>query len=55
MAQWHVRGTFHNITAFLICTINMWIYKMGMWILHNGRVEFEQLWLGQVEKEDCEL
>jgi hypothetical protein len=24
---------------------------MGMWILHNGHVEFEQLWLGQVDKK----
>jgi hypothetical protein len=28
---------------------------MGMWILHNGHVEFEQLWLGQGDKENCEL
>jgi hypothetical protein len=26
----------------------MWIYTVGMWILHKGHVDFE-LWLGQVE------
>ncbi len=28
--------------------MGMQIYTVGMWILHNGHVDFEH-WLGQVE------
>jgi hypothetical protein len=31
-----------------IYTMGMQIYTVGMWILHNGHVDFEH-WLGQVE------
>jgi hypothetical protein len=37
--------------VFMICTQGMWIYTVGMWILHNGHVDFEH-WLGQVENPE---
>jgi hypothetical protein len=35
--------------VFMICTVGMWIYTVGMWNLHNEHVDFEH-WLGQEEK-----
>lgn len=39
---------FCYLMVFMICTIGMWIYKMGMSLLHNGCLDFEQ-WLSQVD------
>ncbi len=41
--QWPVPGTFRKIIVFVI-------YKIGIWILHNGHVVFELFFLRPVEK-----
>jgi hypothetical protein len=41
-------GIFHNIMAFMICTMWTWIYRMFTLVLHNGHADFKQ-WLGQLD------
>ncbi len=48
-----VPGTFHIVIIFMICIIvtrlcgmGVWIYRMGMSVLHNWHVDFEQWLLG---------